>query len=133
MATAKEFLARVNRIEGVDGCFLARDDGKLLGHLIDHPEMFSSLLTISVKYARDVKEKAGFSYCRLVSFERKKGPNFHIFSMDKYFLGIAQSTDIPMDKVTLKVNHLLSLVQTRSTSDRKTPPSAAGHDATGGL
>ena len=51
MATAKEFVARVNKIDGVSGCLLIRDDGALLGQAIDDPEIYSTLLVLGIVFA----------------------------------------------------------------------------------
>lgn len=119
MATIKEFLARIKGIDGVDGCLLVSDNGRLHGHTLDNPDNFSPLLTISMKYAHEVLNVSGFTHCRFVSFERAKGSNFHIFPMEKYCLGIVQEFDFPKDKMIKKVSYLLSLVQTRSSSDNR--------------
>lgn len=121
MATVKEFLTRIKGIDGVDGCLLVGNDGKPLGYMVDTPDKFSPLLTLSMGYAREVMATAGFTHCRLVSFEREQGRNFHIFPMGKYHLGILQASDSPRDKVVKKVNYLLSLVKTGgSEGSRKT-------------
>ncbi|MGW8192742.1 MAG: hypothetical protein ACWGOX_00615 [Desulforhopalus sp.] len=112
MATVKEFLTRVKGIDGVDGCLLVGNDGKPLGYLIDTPDKFSPLLTLSTRYAREVMAAAGFTHCRLVSFEREQERNFHIFPMGTYYLGILQTPDAPRDKVIKRVTYLLSLVKT---------------------
>lgn len=119
MATIKEFLTRVKAIDGVSGCLLVSNDGRLHGHLLDIPDKYSPLMTLSTKYAHEVMHAAGFTHCRFVSFERTKGHNFHIFPMGKYYLGIVQEFDFPRDKMIKKVSHLLSLVKTSSSSDNK--------------
>lgn len=117
MTTVKEFLARVNDIKGVEGCLLVRADGHLLGHLVKNPEKLSSLSAISAKYARGLMDKAGFSYFRLLSFERASGGNFHIFPIDQYYLGVVQSPDFPLTTMVEKVTSLLSLVKTSSSKN----------------
>jgi len=119
MATIKEFLARVKGIDGVDGCLLVSEEGRLYGHMLDSPDKFSSLLTISMKYAHEILNAAGFTHCRFVSFERAMGYNFHIFPMGEYYLGIVQDPDFPRDKMIKKVNHTLSMVKTKGSSDDK--------------
>lgn len=117
MTTVKDFLVRVNNIKGVEGCLLVRADGHLLGHLVKNPEKLSSLLAISAKYARGLMDKAGFSYFRLLSFERAGGGSFHIFPIDQYYLGVVQSPDFPLSTMTEKVTHLLSFVKTSSSKN----------------
>lgn len=131
MASVKEFLARVKGIDGVDGCLLVSNDGRLHGHLLDAPDKFAPLLTLSTKYAREVMDAAGFTHCRYVSFEREKGHNFHIFPMGKYYLGILQISDFPRDKMINKVAYLLSLVKTGGSSDNKNQAGTEDHEGSG--
>jgi len=112
MATVKEFLIRINQIEGVDGCLLIKDDGSPLGHMIDDAKKLSSLLTIGGKYARDIMDKAGFTYCRHLTFDRENGEKFYLFPVDKFYLGLMQTPDCPEEEMIKKVNYLLSLVKT---------------------
>lgn len=120
MTTVKEFLARVKDIDGVEGCLMVRADGHLLGHLVKNPEELSSILTISARYARGLMDKAGFSYFRLLSFERAESGGFHIFPVDQYYLGVVQSPEFPLASMTEKVTKLLSLVKTSSSKNTNT-------------
>lgn len=127
MGTVNEFLARINSIEGVDGCLLIRgDDGHLLGQAIDNHQLLSSLLFISGKCTRDIMDKAGFTYCSLLSFEREGGYAFHMFGVDKYYLGIVQTPDGPRDEIIKKVNHLLTFVKKSGQKNLQNQPSGAG-------
>lgn len=117
MGTVKEFLALVKDVDGVDECLLVKEDGQLLGHMIDDPEKFAALLAIGGKYARDIMGRMGFTYCRFLSFERSGGQTFHIFPVDKYYLGIVQSPEFPLDKMIKRVSYLLSLIKTGGSND----------------
>lgn len=119
MATIKEFLTRVKGIDGVEGCLLVSDDGRLHGHILDSPDKFSPLLTISMKYAHEVMNTAGFTHCGFLSFERANGNNFHVFPMGKYHLGIVQEADFPREKMIKKVNYFLSLVKTKGSNENR--------------
>ena len=112
MATARQFVARVNQVDGVAGCLLVRNDGVLLGQTIDDPEMYSALLVISDNLSRGVMEKTGFSYCRHLSFNRSSKRNFYAFPIDKYLLGVVQQTDAYLPDMLEAVYRLLSRVST---------------------
>lgn len=115
MATIKEFLARINKIEGVTGCLLVKNDGHILAHLVDNPIDYSSLITICSKYALTIMETSGFSFFRSLSFAQDKGQGFHLFPLQQYYLGIIQQPDYPAEKVINHVNHLLSHVKAGSS------------------
>ncbi len=132
MATVKEFLTRINRIEGVNGCLLVKkDDGALLGQIIDNHEKLSSLLYLGGKCSRDIMDSAGFTHCSLLSFRRENGKNFHMFGVDKYYLGVMQDPEYPLDPMIQKVNHLLSFVNTGKA--KKTKGTQAGGAPAGSL
>ncbi len=116
MATAKEFVARVNSIDGVSGCLLVRNDGVLLGQTIDDPEVYSTLMLISAGLSRGIMEKAGFSYCRHLSFSRNCKRNFYVFPIDKYLLGVVQRTDAYLPDMLEAVYRLVGRVSSDSTA-----------------
>lgn len=116
MATAKEFIAYVDKVDGVDGCLLVRADGVLLGQTIEDPEIYSTLLVISGGRAAEVMESAGFSYCRHLTFNRADERNFYVFPIDKYLLGIVQHTDCYVPDMLDAVYRLISRVSTNKSS-----------------
>lgn len=115
MATIHDFLARINKIEGVAGCLLVKDDGHVLAHLVDGPGDYSSLIAICSKHALTIMETSGFSFFRSLSFAQGKGQGFHIFPLQQYYLGVIQQPDYPVEKVITHVNHLLSHVKAGSS------------------
>lgn len=119
MATVKEFLTRINEIEGVAGCLLVKGDGSLIGQMVKDAEMLSSLLLLSGKYAQNIMLKAGFSYCRSLCFNRETGENFYMFALNTYYLGVVQTPGSSTEKMTAKVNHLLSLVKNVGAKGQK--------------
>ena len=91
MATAKDFVGRIDQIDGVAGCLLVKNDGALLGRTVDDPEVYSALLQISAGLSADIMERIGFSYCRYVSFNRTNNQNFYVFPINSYLLGVVQN------------------------------------------
>jgi hypothetical protein len=116
MATAREFVARIDAIDGVSGCLLVRDDGVLLGQTLDDPEVFSTLLVISNNLSREVMEKVGFSYCQHVSFSRSSKRNFYLFPIDRYLLGVVQRTDSYVPDMLEAVYRLIGRVTTGNSA-----------------
>ena len=125
MATAREFVARVDAIDGVDGCLLVREDGHLLAQTIDNAETYSSLVVISGSYAREVMEKAGFSHCRFVSFHREGKQNFHVFPIDRYFLAVVQTPSSSLQEMIDNVTYLVGRV-TNGGAEQKVSPTEPG-------
>ena len=116
MATAREFVARIDKIDGVSGCLLVRNDGVLLGQTIDDPEVFSTLLVISNNLSREVMEKVGFSYCQHVCFSRSSKCNFYLFPIDRYLLGVVQRTDSYVPDMLEAVYRLIGRVTTGNSA-----------------
>jgi hypothetical protein len=118
MATAKEFVTHVAKVNGVAGCLLVRNDGVLLGQTLDDPEIYSTLMVIGGNLAGEVKEKVGFSACRHLSFGLQSRNHFHVFPIDKYLLGIVQHSDCSIPDMLDAISRLISRVSTnRSTVD----------------
>ena len=45
MSAAERFARRINRIKGVTGFILTRNDGQVITHNVDRPEELASLIT----------------------------------------------------------------------------------------
>ncbi len=112
MATATDFIGRINQIEGVAGCLLINSDGAVLGQAVDDPEVYAALMKISSDLSRDIMTNIGFSYCRHLSFHRRNMENFYVFPIDKYLLGIVQQADCSVKFMLERVDQLLSKVST---------------------
>ena len=115
MATAKEFIARINQIDGVADCLLIKDDGVLLGQTLDDPEVYSTLMQISAGLSIDIMDKIGFSYCRYISFNRTNNQRFYIFPIENYLLGIVQQADCSVDVMLEIVYQLIGRVSIGGT------------------
>ena len=116
MATEKDFVERISRIDGIAGCLLVKEDGGVLGQTMVDSEVYSTLLQISSGLSDDIMSNAGFSYCRYISFSRVNNQTFYIFPIDKYLLGIVQQADCSVTDMLAQVFHLIGKVSTSRTS-----------------
>ena len=112
MATAKDFVGRVNQIVGVAGCLLIRSDGMVVDQTLDDVEGYSSLLQISSGLAADIMNNTGFSHCRYLNFQRINNQSFYIFPIDQYLLGIIQQEDCSVNEMLEQVFNLIDKVST---------------------
>jgi len=115
MADAKVFVERVKQTEGVAGCLLLKDDGTLLGRVLDDAETYTSLMLTTAGLAENIMDKVGFSYCRYVSFNRTNNQAFYIFPIDQYLLGIVQKADCSVAGMLDRVYQLIGRVSTDGT------------------
>jgi len=116
MATEKDFVERINRIDGIAGCLLMKNDGALLAQTMEDSEVYSPLLQISSGLSNDIMSSAGFSYCRYLSFNRSNEQTFHIFPIEKYLLGVIQQTDCSVNDMLEEVFYLIGKVSTNGAS-----------------
>ena len=131
MATAKEFLARIDEVEGVEGCLLVRDDGNVVAKTIDDAQDYASLLVITGGYAREVMSKAGFSYCRSLTFHRSGKHNLHVFPFDRYFLGVVEGPNGSHRDILDTVTYLVSRVSSSGGDSKKELAEERGSHASG--
>lgn len=110
MATAKDFVSRVDQIDGVAGCLLIKENGASLGQTLDDVDTYSSLLLNSVELSNEVMEKTGFSYCRHISFQRSNDENFYIFPIRNYLLGVLLNADCSEPVMLEQVAQLINRV-----------------------
>jgi hypothetical protein len=116
MATAKEFVARITEIDGVSGCVLVRGDGEVLGGNLEDPDLYTSLMTHGGASAGSIMDKAGFSYCRHLSFNRDGKEHFYLFPIGKFYLGLIQAPDCYVPDMLQAVSRLIGRVTTGSSS-----------------
>lgn len=116
MATAKEFVARITEVEGVDGCVLVREDGEILGGTLEDPDLYTSLMILGGTSACGIMDKVGFSYCRHVSFNRNGKQHFNLFPIGKFYLGVLQASDCFAPDMLQAVLRLVGRVTTGSSA-----------------
>ncbi|MCD6188001.1 MAG: hypothetical protein J7K09_07520 [Desulfuromusa sp.] len=114
MATAKDFVDRINRIAGVADCLLVRNDGQVISQTVADNEVDSALLQISSGLARDIMTNVGFSHCHYISFNRVNNQTFYIFPIEKYLLGVTQQTDCSVTDMLDQVFRLIGKVSNNS-------------------
>ena len=112
MATAKDFVARINKIAGVAGCLLIKDDGTMLDQTFDDVDIYSTLQQVSSSLSAEIATHGGFSSCRTISFHRLNNQTFHVFPIDKYLLGIIQQEECCVDDMLEQVFYLIDKVST---------------------
>jgi len=110
MATAKDFVARIDQIDGVNGCLLIKDGGSCLGQTLDNIDAYADLIQDSVKLANDIMEKNGFSFCRNICFQRGDNGSFYIFPIRNYFLGVLLDADCSRSTILERVYQLINRV-----------------------
>ncbi|WP_321369128.1 hypothetical protein [uncultured Desulfuromusa sp.] len=112
MATAIDFVERVHQVDGVAGCVLVKDDGKLLGNTLDDSEVYSTLLQVTSGISGDIMSNVGFSYCRYICFNRHNMQNFYVFPIDNYLLGVVQEANCSVSPMLDRVYQLVGRVST---------------------
>jgi hypothetical protein len=112
MASAKEFVERVDAVEGVESCILVTSEGKLLGHSLANPDRFAALMLVGQKSVETIMANSGVDYCRHYSFYQDDGRNFHVFPIGKFFFGVVQQPQSDGDAMLSKVRTLVSKVAT---------------------
>lgn len=112
MATAQEFIQRIDNIEGVAGCLLIRNDGRLHGQTLTDLETYSNMLVVAGGLADGVMESAGFSCCRYLCFHRTDEQHFYIFPIDRFLLGVAVNVDCSIPTMLKTISRLIGRVST---------------------
>lgn len=113
MANAQDFIARIERFEGVRGCLLIKADGTLVAGSLDDADTHSALMQVGARMADDISAKTGFSSCRHLCFSRDDDAAFHVFPIDHYLLGVAQSADCHVPDLLDGIYRLIDRVSTR--------------------
>ncbi len=114
MATAQDFISKINQINGVDSCLLVKNDGTRIGNTCraDDPEIFADLMLISNTLADDITAKTGFSRCRHLSFSCQGSRQFYVFPIDNYLLGVIQADNAHAAEMLSEIDRLISRVST---------------------
>lgn len=110
MATAKDFVAKIDQVEGVAGCLLIKNNGTSLGQTLDNVEGYTTLLLDSANLSNQIMENIGFSYCRHISFQRSNDESFYIFPISNYLLGVVLNADCSEHAMLEHVSQLINRV-----------------------
>ncbi len=118
MATAKEFISRVDGINGVASCLLVRKTGELLGHTFDQPGQYQELIAYAMRCSAGIQDAVGVSCCKHISFCRSGKENFYLFCIGGFLLGVLQRADSSAPDMLDAVYRLIKQV---SSGERATP------------
>ena len=116
MATAKDFVSKVDQVEGVAGCLLIKNNGITLGQTLPDGEAYKTLLLDSTHVSSQIMEDIGFSYCRHISFQRGNDESFYVFPISNYLLGVALNADCSEHAMLEQVSRLINRVSVGGAS-----------------
>ncbi len=108
MASAKEFIERVDAVDGVAGCLLVTSEGGLLGQSVDNPDRYSALMLVCQGPLETVMANSGVDYCSHYSFYTEDGNNFHVFPIGKFIVGVVQA---PLSDTEVMLSQIQKLVR----------------------
>lgn len=112
MANAKDFVTNIIQINGVAECLLIRNDGVLLARANVDSRNYSSLMIASEEAISGIMKTSGFGNCRHLSFNRESEQHFYIFPIDKYLLGVKQSSNCSIPDMLKAIYSLIDRVST---------------------
>jgi len=113
MATAKDFIVRINKIDGVAGCLLMKADGTLIEQTIDDAVTYATLMATGRREADSLMRMIGCSHCQHLCFGRDDNRDFYVFPIENYMLGIVQKSDCDTSEMLDTVYGLIDRVSTR--------------------
>ncbi|PLX97342.1 MAG: hypothetical protein C0622_13295 [Desulfuromonas sp.] len=113
MATAKDFVARIDKIEGVAGCLLMKTDGTLIDQTLEDAATYASLMAAGRKEADSLMRMIGCSDCQHICFGRADSSDFYVFPIENFMLGIVQQTNCDTSDMLDTVYGLIDRVSTR--------------------
>ncbi|RME38106.1 MAG: roadblock/LC7 domain-containing protein [Deltaproteobacteria bacterium] len=116
--TASErFAARMKAIEGVEQFVLVRKDGRIITHNLEDPDELAALATLCGLQAESIAQALGFTPMDYQVLQRDSGKNVSVFRLDKYFVGVIQQADSPLEELIDRVTRFLrSLRRTRQSA-----------------
>ena len=112
MADANDFVDRVSKIKGVDGCILIRKDGKAIAQTVSNPQDYLTLMKTCNVISGDIMDAIGYGYCPYLSFTLENMDEFFIFQIDNYLLGILKLAECQTQDMLDTVYSLIGKVST---------------------
>lgn len=117
MSAAERFAKRINRIKGVTGFVLTRNDGRIITHNVEQPDNLAALVTLCGFNADAVGKTIGFSQLNYLLVGCQQQEPLLVFPFDRYFLGIRQQCEAEQEELIEEVLHVLQ--QVVSQRDKK--------------
>ena len=112
MADANDFVDRVSKIEGIDGCLLIRKDGKKIAQTVSNPQDYLTLMKTSSIISGDIMDSIGYGYCPYLSFTLDSMDQFYIFQIDNYLLWVLKLAQCHTQDMLDTVYSLIGKVST---------------------
>lgn len=115
-SASERFAARMKAIAGVRDFLLVRKDGRVITHSLDDADELAALATLCGLQAESIAQALGFSPMERLVMRRENGENVALFRLDKYFVGVIQNADCPLEDVTERVTRFLGSLRRTGTS-----------------
>ena len=122
MATTKDLVKWILRIEGVTAYILVRDDGHIISHNFEDGDTVASIVTYTGLNCRAIKSAIGVMYFKMAGYTRKNDEKLLIFPLGKYFIGISQDSEAYTPDITARVEKILRAVTGKTQDTEKTAP-----------
>jgi hypothetical protein len=109
MATVQEFKQLISRIEGIKSYIFVRNDGHVVLHNSEAPDILASMVAFNGLTCDTMKSVIGTTFFKYLMITRKNNEKFFIFPAGPYFLGVLLDATAYSGDVVQKLLKLLRL------------------------
>lgn len=110
MATAKDFIDRLGRINNVAGCLLVKQDGTLISTTVNDPERYVRMMVTCRDLVLEASGDVSVGSCCCLGFHGSGESNFYIFPINTYVLGVFARSAGESAKLLSEIRYLISRV-----------------------
>ncbi|MEN6320568.1 MAG: hypothetical protein ABFD82_17660 [Syntrophaceae bacterium] len=113
MATIEDLVNGIQRIQGLDGYAIVKQDGQVLSHNVANVESLSALIVMSGLNGNIIQTDVGASLFKYLVIARKTNERLLVFPIGNLWLGLLQRKDTYTPDIISKVQFLINELKGR--------------------
>jgi len=108
MATIEDIVNGIQKIQGLDGYVIVKQDGQVLSHNVANVEPLSALIVMGGLNGNVVKTDVGASLFKYLVVTRKTNEKLLVFPIGNCWLGLLQRQDAYTPDIVNKVQSMIT-------------------------
>ncbi|HPR55957.1 MAG TPA: roadblock/LC7 domain-containing protein [Deltaproteobacteria bacterium] len=113
MAKVEELVNGIQKIQGLEGYILVKQDGQVVSHNVSNVERLSAMIAVSGSMGNTVKTELGASHFRYLMLARKTNEKLLVIPIESFILGVLQDPDAYTPDIVSKIQSVINGLRAR--------------------
>ena len=108
MATIEDLVNGIQKVQGLDGYIIVKQDGQVLSHNVANAEPLSALVVMGGLNSNIIKTDVGASLFKYLAIARKTNERLLVFPLGTFWLGLLQRQEAYTPDIINKVQAMIN-------------------------